>query len=66
MSGLITVWLDGESRRVPRGSRVRHLLDGRTLEQVRAGEVQVVDDKGRPRGLDGALAEGLHLALRTP
>lgn len=60
---LARVRLDGEERLLAAGLRVRSLLTQDQIEQVRRGELVVLDDAGRERGLDGALTDGLGLSL---
>ena len=62
-TNLITIRFDGEPRRLARGLRVRSLLTQDQVEQVLRGELTVLDDAGRERGLDGALTDGLGLRL---
>lgn len=59
----VRISLDGEERSLARGLRVRSLLSQEQIEQVRRGELVVLDGKGRERGLDGALVDGLALRL---
>ena len=65
---LIRIRFDGEERVLARGLRVRSLLTQDQVEQVLRGELTVLDDAGRERGLDGALLDGqiLRLAPRPP
>lgn len=65
MSG-VRVSLDGVERVVPAGLRVRSLLSHDQVERVQRGELLVLDEAGRQRGLDGALADGLSLRLAAP
>lgn len=60
---LLRVRFEGEERLLARGLRVRSLLTQEQVEQVRRGELVVLDAAGRERGLDGALADGLVLRL---
>jgi hypothetical protein len=59
----IRVRVNGEERVLGRGLRVRSLLTREQVERVERGELVVLDDAGRERGLDGALADGLGLRL---
>lgn len=61
----VRISFNGEERSLARGLRVRSLLSQEQIEQVRRGELVVLDGKGRERGLDGALVDGLALRL-TP
>ena len=60
---VIRIIFNGEERTLARGLRVRSLLTGEQAEQVRRGDLVVLDAAGRERGLDGALADGLSLRL---
>lgn len=62
---LIRIRFNGEERVLARGLRVRSLLSHDQVEGVLRGELLVLDDAGRERGLDGALSDGLGLRL-TP
>ena len=59
----IRVRFNDEERVLARGLRVRSLLTRDQAEAVRRGELAVLDDAGRERGLDGALSDGLGLRL---
>jgi hypothetical protein len=59
----IRVRFEGEERVLGKGLRVRSLLTHDQVEGVLRGELVVLDDAGRERGLDGALADGLGLRL---
>ena len=61
----IRVRFNGEERSLARGLQVRSLLTAEQAGQVLRGELAVLDDQGRERGLDGALSDGLGLRL-TP
>jgi len=60
---LIRVDFNGEERVLAAGLRVRSLLTHDQIEQVQRGEFAVLDARGRERGLDGALTDGLSLRL---
>jgi len=60
---LVRVQFNGEERVLAAGLRVRTLLTREQVVQVQRGEFAVLDDKGRERGLDGALLDGLALRL---
>jgi len=60
---LVRVQFNGEERVLAAGLRVRTLLTREQVVQVQRGELAVLDDKGRERGLDGALLDGLALRL---
>jgi hypothetical protein len=60
---LVRVRFNGEERTLAAGLRVRSLLTAEQTGQVRRGELVVLDDKGRERGLDGALLDGQSLRL---
>jgi len=60
---LVHVRFNDEERTLAAGLLVRSLLSGEQIEQVRCGELVVLDEKGRERGLDGALSDGLALRL---
>jgi len=60
---LVHVRFDGEERVLAAGLRVRSLLSSEQVVQVQRGELVVLDGKGRERGLDGALVDGLILRL---
>jgi hypothetical protein len=64
MTGTVTVRLDGTERRVSAGLKIRHLLGEEEIRLVGEGRLQVVDEGGHLRGLEGALADGLVLRLR--
>jgi hypothetical protein len=59
----LRVRFNGEERLLGRGLRVRSLLTPEQVGAVARGELVVLDDAGRERGLDGALADGLGLRL---
>jgi hypothetical protein len=59
----IRITFDGEARVLARGLRVRSLLTRDQIEAVLRGELAVLDDAGRERGLDGALTDGVALRL---
>ena len=59
----IRIRFNGEERVLGRGLRVRSLLRYDRVEAVQRGELIVLDDAGRERGLDGALVDGLGLRL---
>jgi hypothetical protein len=60
---LVRIRFNDEERVLAAGLRVRSLLSHEQIEQVRRGEFAVLDGKGRERGLDGALTDGLSLRL---
>jgi len=60
---LVRLRINGEERVLAAGLRVRSLLSREQVIQVERGELVVLDDKGRERGLDGALLDGLALRL---
>jgi hypothetical protein len=60
---LIRIRFNGEERTLARGLRVRSLLTHDQIEGVLRGDLVVIDDAGRERGLDGALADGIGLRL---
>ena len=60
---LVRIRFNGEERVLAAGLRVRSLLTHEQVEQVQRGELVVLDGKGRERGLDGALLDGLALRL---
>ena len=60
---LVHVRFNDEERTLAAGLLVRSLLSGEQIEQVRCGELVVLDEKGRERGLDGALSDNLALRL---
>ena len=62
---LVHINFNGEDRVLAAGLRVRSLLTRTQADQVQRGELVVLDGKGRERGLDGALLDGLALRL-TP
>ena len=59
----IRVRFNGDERRLAKGLRVRSLLTQDQVEAVLNGELVVLDDAGRERGLGGALTDGLGLRL---
>ncbi|MHB8836359.1 MAG: hypothetical protein ACYC9Y_11710 [Candidatus Methylomirabilia bacterium] len=65
---LVHIRFDGEERTLAAGLQVRSLLTHEQIAQVHRGDLVVLDGKGRERGLDGALLDGLtlHLAPRPP
>jgi len=62
---LVHVRFNDEERTLAAGLLVRSLLTAEQAEQVRRGELAILDAKGRERGLDGALSDGLALRLAT-
>ena len=60
---LVRIRFNDEERVLAAGLRVRSLLTHDQVEQVQRGEIAVLDAKGRERGLDGALTDGLSLRL---
>jgi len=60
---LIHVSFNGEERALAAGLSVRSLLTPEQVAQVQSGVLVVLDGKGRERGLDGALLDGLALRL---
>ena len=60
---LVRIRFNDEERVLAAGLRVRSLLTSDQIGQVQRGELVVLDDKGRERGLDGALLDGLSLQL---
>ena len=60
---LVRIRVDGEERVLVAGLRVRSVLSHDQIARVQRGELAVLDGKGRERGLDGALADGLDLRL---
>ena len=60
---LVHIRFNDEERVLAAGLRVRSLLSQEQIEQARRGELVVLDGKGRERGLDGALLDGLALRL---
>ena len=62
---LVRIRFNDEERTLAAGLLVRSLLSHEQIAQVQNGELVVLDGKGRERGLDGALLDGLELHL-TP
>lgn len=60
---LVHIRFNDEERVLAAGLRVRSLLSNEQVVQVQRGELLVLDGKGRERGLDGALLDGLELHL---
>ena len=60
---LVRIRFNDEERVLAGGLRVRSLLTHEQIVQVERGELVVLDGKGRERGLDGALIDGLILRL---
>jgi hypothetical protein len=60
---LVRIRFNDEERLLAAGLRVRSLLNHEQVAQVQRGELVVLDGKGRERGLDGALLDGLALRL---
>ena len=63
---LVHIRFNGEERLLASGLRVRSLLTNSQIDLVLRGELIVLDEKGRERGLDGALVDGLVLSLGPP
>ena len=63
---LVRIRFNDEERTLAAGLQVRSLLSSEEVARVQRGELVVLDGKGRERGLDGALLDGLalHLAPR--
>jgi len=60
---LVRISFNNEVRTLAAGLRVRSLLSPEQVAQVQRGELVVLDGKGRERGLDGALPDGVILRL---
>ena len=60
---LVHIQFNGAERVLAAGLRVRSLLSNEQVVQVQRGELVVLDGRGRERGLDGALHDGLVLRL---
>ena len=60
---LVHIRFNDTERVLAAGLRVRSLLSDEQIVQVQRGELAVIDGKGRERGLDGALHDGLVLRL---
>ncbi len=60
---LVRIRFNDEERVLAAGLRVRSLLSQEQIARVQRGELVVLDGKGRERGLDGALLDGLELRL---
>ena len=60
---LIHIRFNDEERVLAAGLLVRSLLTSEQAAQVQRGELVILDGKGRERGLDGALLDGLALRL---
>lgn len=60
---LVRIRFNDEERQLAAGLRVRSLLSRDQVVRVQEGELVVLDGKGRERGLDGALTDGLALRL---
>jgi len=60
---LIHIFFNDEERVLAAGLRVRSLLSNEQAAQVKRGELVILDGKGRERGLDGALLDGVALRL---
>ena len=60
---LVRITFNGEERTLAAGLTVRSLLTEGQAQAVQRGEVTVLDEKGRERGLGGALADGAALSL---
>lgn len=60
---VVRIRFNDEERTLAAGLRVRSLLTHEQIVQVQSGELFVLDGKGRERGLDGALLDGLILRL---
>jgi len=60
---LVHLQFNDEERVLAAGLRVRSLLTHEQVARVQRGELVVLDAKGRERGLDGALLDGLALRL---
>ena len=64
MKRLVRVSLDGSQRCLAVGMKVRHLLSEDQILRVERGDMAVTDERGRERGLEGALIDGSRLHLR--
>ena len=60
---LVHIRFNDTERVLAAGLRVRSLLSPEQTVQVQRGELVILDGKGRERGLDGALVDGLALRL---
>jgi hypothetical protein len=60
---LVHIQFNGAERVLAAGLRVRSLLTHDEVVKVQRGDLVVLDGKGRERGLDGALLDGLVLRL---
>ncbi len=60
----ITVYVDGESRRLFLGLRVRHAIGHQIAWSVERRAARVEDDEGNRVDLDGALYDGQRLYLK--
>ena len=63
-SARIVVYVNGQSRRLFLGLRVRHAIGHRQARLVELGEALVEDDRGNRVDLDGALYHGERLYVR--
>lgn len=61
----LTVYVDGEPRRLFLGLRVRHAIGYRQAWRVERGEAVVEDGDGNRIDLDGALYDGERLLVRA-
>jgi hypothetical protein len=61
----LTVYVDGEPRRLFLGLRVRHAIGYRQAWRVERGEAVVEDGDGNRLDLDGALYDGERLLVRA-
>ena len=59
----LRIRFNGEERVFAPGLQVRSLLTQDQVQAVLNGELVVLDDAGRERGLGGALTDGLGLRL---
>jgi hypothetical protein len=60
----VTVYVDGEPRRLFLGLRVRHAIGHQKAKLVEQDQALVEDGEGNRVDLDGALYDGEHLHVR--